>query len=64
MDKIITTLSDYNLETHKIILGVYKDENGNEYQYCPERSKREDSICEICGYPQFNKGKFAVRCSC
>jgi len=32
----------------------------------PERSKREDLVCSVCGYPKSNQnlGKLHVRCSC
>lgn len=44
MKKIITTLTKYNLEIHKDILGRQFDKDGNEFYYQPERSKREDLV--------------------
>lgn len=43
-EKIIKTYSPYNEETHKKVLGVNKDKDGNEFIYQPERSKREDKV--------------------
>jgi hypothetical protein len=41
MDKIITTISEYNLELHKLILGVHTDKDGKEFTYQPERLNPE-----------------------
>jgi hypothetical protein len=42
-EKIIKIYSPYCEETHKRVLGICKDKEGNEFPYQPERSKREDA---------------------
>ncbi len=54
MDKVITTISEYNLEMHKLILGVNTDKNGNEFVYQPERLNPEALVEEAFFPPPWN----------
>lgn len=62
MNKIVTTFSKYDLKEHKIVLGIYADQEGNEYTYQPERSKREDSIPEYGAEAPLSYDEWEKRC--